>query len=352
VRALKPGFTLVELLVVIAIIGVLVGLLLPAVQSAREAARRMQCSNNLKQIGLSFHNYESTHKRVPRAASHMAWTRTLPGTANSNWHGYSAHTMILPYIEQGNIFNNFQFLDSHYSTAVIAPVTIAPLTNARRTISSFVCPSDLPYPSAVDIGWNNYGVSEGSNSAYGNWNTVPALTAADQNGFFKRDRETAFGAISDGLSNTIMVGEFNKGDNSSTNFTVQGGDFPNNVRFPSPWRNAYPTQAMLEAYGQLCLNAGRTSHRSSAGFRWVAPGQYNSSINTIATPNWRFPACMTGNGGQGDATGVFPARSRHTGGANHAMGDGSVHFISQNVNLTTYQGLGSAIGGDVASIEQ
>ncbi len=351
-RFQKPGFTLVELLVVIAIIGILVGLLLPAVQAAREAARRMQCSNNLKQLGLSFHNYESTYKKVPRTASHMAWTRTLPGAANSNWHGYSAHTMILPYIEQSNIYVNFQFLDSHYDTVARAPVTIAPLTNARRTISAFVCPSDLPYPSSVDIGWNNYGVSEGSNSAYGNWNTVPALTEGDKNGFFKRDRETRFGDITDGLSNTIMIGEFNKGDNSSTAFTVQGGDFPNNVLFPSPWQNAFPTQAMLNAYGELCLTAGRTSHRSSAGFRWSAPGQYNTTINTIATPNWRYPACMTGNGGQGDATGVFPARSRHTGGANHAMGDGSVQFFSQSVNLSTYQGLGSAIGGDVASIEQ
>ncbi len=205
VRITKRGFTLVELLVVIAIIGILVGLLLPAVQAAREAARRMSCSNNMKQIALSFHNYESAYKKVPRTASHMAWTRTLPGAANSNWHGYSAHTMILPYIEQTAIFNNFQFFDSHYDTVARAPVTIAPLTNARRTISAFVCPSDLPYPSTTDIGWNNYGVSEGSNSAYGNWNTVPALTAADQNGFFKRDHETSFAAISDGLSNTIMI---------------------------------------------------------------------------------------------------------------------------------------------------
>ncbi len=107
---------------------------------------------------------------------------------------------------------------------------------------------------------------------------------------------------------------------------------------------------MLQAYGQACLAAVST-HRSSAGFRWVAPGQYNTTINTIAPPNWQFPACMTGGGGQGDSTGVFPARSRHTGGAIHTMGDGSVQFVSQSINLTTYQGLGSANGGDVAAVE-
>ena len=346
----RKGFTLVELLVVIAIIGILVGLLLPAVQAAREAARRMSCGNNMKQLALSFHNYESTFRKVPRTASHMAFSRTIPGAQNSNWHGYSAHTMILPYIEQTAIFSNFQFTDSHFSGLTSPTVPISPIANGRRTISAFVCPSDLPYPSAVELGWNNYGVSEGSNSAYGNWNTVPTFTAADQNGFFKRDRETAFGEVTDGLSNTIMIAEFNKGDANALQFSVVSGDFPFGVGFPSPWTNQFPTQLMLEAYGQACL-ARATTHRSSAGFRWSAPGQYNTTINTIAPPNWRFPACMTGSGGQGDATGVFPARSRHTGGATHGMGDGSVQFVSNSVNLTTYQGLGSARGGDVASLE-
>ena len=348
----RKGFTLVELLVVIAIIGILVGLLLPAVQAAREAARRMSCGNNMKQLALSFHNYEATFKKAPRTASHMAWTRTLPGVANSNWHGYSAHTMILPYIEQTAIFNNFQFTDSHFSNlTTLITVPISPLVNGRRTIPAFVCPSDLPYPSAVELGWNNYGVSEGSNSAYGNWNTVPIFTAADQNGFFKRDRETSFGEITDGLSNTIMIAEFNKGDANAAIFSVVSGDFPFNIGFPSPWINQFPTQLMLQAYGQACLRAGATAHRSTAGFRWSAPGQYNTTINTIAPPNWQFPACMTGGGGQGDSTGVFPSRSRHTGGATHAMGDASVQFVSNSVNLITYQGLGSARGGDVATLE-
>ncbi|MCY2983265.1 MAG: DUF1559 domain-containing protein [Planctomycetota bacterium] len=351
----RKGFTLVELLVVIAIIGILVGLLLPAVQAAREAARRMSCSNNMKQFALSFHTYESAFKVVPRAASDMKWSRTAGSAANSNWHGYSAHVAILPYIELGNVFSQFDFLDSHYEGAVKAGTAIPPVFNGRRKVAPFLCPSDLPYPATsnpqagtgweqAEMGWNNYGVSEGSNLGW-------SVANGDQNGFFKRNRETSFAEIIDGLSNTIMAAEFNKGDNTSSIFSVVAGDFPNGVAFPSTMTAQFPPEAALIAYGQSCLAAGPASHRSTAGFRWFAPGFYNSAINTIAPPNWRLPSCMDCGGcGQGDSRGVFPARSRHTGGAQHGMGDGSVQFISDSTDVITYQNLGSARGGGVASI--
>jgi prepilin-type N-terminal cleavage/methylation domain-containing protein len=349
----KKGFTLVELLVVIAIIGILVGLLLPAVQAAREAARRMSCSNNLKQIALSFHNYESTHKKVPRLAS---WVDNGGGMQPSNWNGYSAHTMLLPYIEQGNLFNQLKFNQYHYETGVKAPATIPAMYVGNTPVSGFICPSDQPYNAASakqagtgwetgDMGWNNYGCSEGSNVG---WDVAPG----DQNGFFKRQMETRFGDIIDGLSNTIMMAEFNKGDNNSGSFSVVAGDFPNGVGFPGGMPMQFPTQAALTTYGQSCQAAGTSSHRSSAGFRWIAPGFYNTAINTVATPNWQYPACMTCSGcGQGDSKGVWPARSRHTGGAMHAMGDGSVQFISNNTDFRTYQAVGSASGGDVGTLE-
>lgn len=351
----RKGFTLVELLVVIAIIGILVGLLLPAVQAAREAARRMSCSNNMKQFALTFHNYESAFKVVPRTASHMSWSRTAGGPAASNWHGYSAHVMILPYIEQGSVFARYDFLDSHYDATVRAGTAIPPVYNGNRRLAPFLCPSDLPYPATSniqagtgfelsDMGWNNYGVSEGSNVGWG-------VANGDQNGFFKRNRETSFAEIIDGLSNTIMAAEFNKGDNTSSIFSVVSGDFPNGIAFPSTLTPQFPPEAALLTYGQACLAAGPGSHRSTAGFRWAAPGFYNSAINTVAPPNWRWPSCMNCGGcGQGDSSGVFPSRSRHTGGSQHGMGDGSVQFISDSTDVITYQNLGSARGGGIASI--
>ena len=348
----RKGFTLVELLVVIAIIGTLVGLLLPAVQAAREAARRMSCSNNMHNLALAFHNYESAFKMVPRTSSAVTENGVV---TNSDWRGYSAQTMILPYIEQKAVFDKFTFREFHYSSALIAPATIPALYNGNRKIPVFICPSDLQVPSTSnpdpatgwergEMGWNNYGVSVGSNSG---WN----VGLGDQNGFFKRNRETAFSDIIDGLSNTIMMAEFNKGDNSSTSFSIVSGDFPRGIAFPSDWTAQFPTQAMLEAYGATCLG-GIGNHRSNGGRRWAAPGMYSSEMNTIATPNWRFPSCSICAGcGEGDTQGVFPSRSRHTGGSMHAMGDASIQFMSNSTNLNSYHALGSAKGGDIHSVE-
>lgn len=136
-----------------------------------------------------------------------------------------------------------------------------------------------------------------------------------------------------------------KGDNTNARFTLIS-DFVRNQPFPGGWTPQFPTQALVEAYGQQCL-AGSASHRSPAGFRWIAPGFYNTTINTIAPPNWRFPACMVCNGcGQGDSQGVFPARSRHPAGVQVAMGDGSVRFVPETVDFLTWQAMGSANGGE------
>jgi prepilin-type N-terminal cleavage/methylation domain-containing protein len=331
----KDGFTLVELLVVIAIIGILVGLLLPAVQAAREAARRMSCSNNLKQLGLAIHNYESAHQRIPSTSSDV-WGA---GTMNvSNWRGYSAQTLILPFIEQNNLYNQLRFDQSHYDNIG----TPGALTVSRNQISGFLCPSDRDHPNTTDIGWNNYGFSEGSNNG---WN----VSTSDANGMFERLRYRKFGDITDGLSNTLMAGEFIKGDNTDSRFTLIS-DVVAGQAFPGGWTPQYPTLALVTQYGQQCLAASAT-HRSFAGFRWIAPGFYNGTINTIAPPNWQFPACMICSGcGQADSQGVFPTRSRHPAGVQVAMGDGSVRFIPSSVDFLTWQGIGSANGGETVQL--
>ncbi len=344
----QRGFTLVELLVVIAIIGVMVGLLLPAVQAAREAARRMSCSNNLKQLGLSFHNYHDTYRKLPHGAAPVSGNYNGAFTvSNSNWHGYSPQTMILPFIEQGAIFDQFAFNATHTSTTIVPPAAIAPAILARNQISAFLCPSDKDFPDATNRGWINYGVNFGSNTGWRG-------DIQNANGMFVLNFTRNFKDVTDGLSNTIMLAEFNKGDNSGAIFDVRNGDIVRNQAFgtmPTVFRvNAgVPsiTQAQLEAYGAQCVG-GQANHISGAGVRWSSPGQYQTALNTLAPPNWRFPACMSGGGGAGDSQGVFPARSRHPGGVHVSLGDASVKFISDSVNLILYQSLGSIDGGEPA----
>ncbi len=342
---IRSGFTLVELLVVIAIIGILVGLLLPAVQAAREAARRMSCSNNMKQLGLSFHMYHDTFKRLPSGSnSQYTPASTPPGIQNYNWYGYSALTMVLPYIEQSSLYNQLRWNTHHYDGAVIAPATVSPLAVSRTKIATFLCPSDKDSPYGAEIGQSNYGVCFGSNIGYGLGNTGEA------NGMFARAVYKKFSDATDGLSATIMLGEWNKGDNTGTVFDTSS-DWVNTIPIATLRPNTtrrYPTLAELDAVGQAALSRGPSSHRSVAGLRWIAPGQYNSAFNTLATPNWRWPSLMDCDGcEQTDSSGVFPTRNRHPGGPMHAIG--SVRFINQTIELLEYQGLGSASGGEAFS---
>jgi len=337
----RGAFTLIELLVVIAIIAVLIALLLPAVQAAREAARRSSCQNNLKQLALAFHNYHDTHGALPQAANRDA-----------NWNGYSAHAMVLPYIEQGNVFKQFRFDQYHYENLGAAPTAVVV---GRSKIAAFLCPSDQAYPDTTETGNNNYGVSHGSSLGWNDPGGSPWVSeASGGSGMFRRSSITKFGDVTDGLSNTIMLAEFNKGDNNNGLFDitrdyVRGQAFPGDIAFPNYTK---PTLAVLTTYGTQC-QGGTGNHISNAGFRWAAPEFYDSGINTVATPNWRYPSChICGGCGLGDAAGVWPARSRHTGGAQHALGDGSVRFISDNTDLQAYQATGTRNGNESATAIQ
>jgi prepilin-type N-terminal cleavage/methylation domain-containing protein len=353
----RKGFTLVELLVVIAIIGILVGLLLPAVQQAREAARRMSCSNNMHQLGLAVYNYESTFKRAPRLATEgiTSW-----GVDNS-WNGFSPHAQILPYIEQGPLYNQIEF-GNHLawpayqgeSTIWNNPDSFPPgktlgVSAVMKTkIAGYVCPSDKDYPQTLFTGNNNYGFSSGPQVG---WNSDPK----DRVGFYNRSQYTKFAAVTDGLSNTIMGAEFVKGDDDGGTYT-NISDFANARSYPSGAERKFWTQAQIDAFALVTVTAP-SGHNSEAGRSWIAAGHYNSAINTLAPPNWRgFSGGLIppwGDSGcqgcQGDRDGVFPSRSRHTGGSMHVLGDGSTQFVTNNVDIVTYQRLGSASGNDIAN---
>ncbi len=180
---IKSAFTLVELLVVVAIIGVMVGLLLPAVQSARESARRMQCSNNLKQIGLALHNYHASYDKLP-----FSWGGTTPPSGSP---GYSAISQLLPFMEQSALHEQIDF-----SVPIVHPRNDA----ARLTeVGMLRCPSDLENPQRQAGGAINYMANVGNQHLW--------LDPNSQNGVFSRGRQLKLRDILDGLSNTAAFAE-------------------------------------------------------------------------------------------------------------------------------------------------
>lgn len=332
----RVGFTLVELLVVITIIGILIALLLPAVQAAREAARRSQCVNNLKQLGLAMHNYHDSFRTFPRYAQRPG----DPASGSPHWWGYSAHVKILPYIEQAPLYQQLKTasLDFYRSGH---DGNVSPLCYNNR-LSAFICPSAGPYANASQRGNNNYVLSAGSNIGWG----------TGENGFFRRDAEVEIAEIRDGTSNTIMLGEQNSGDADNNVFRADV-DMVRNQAWSytiNSTRSGVIPQSEVDAYGDRCLT-GSSNHTSTMGEAWIRPVNIYTVFNTLAPPNWKYPTCIACNTcSAGDNVGVFPARSRHPGGANFAIGDGSVRFISETIDLMTYHGLGSRDGGEAVSI--
>jgi prepilin-type N-terminal cleavage/methylation domain-containing protein/prepilin-type processing-associated H-X9-DG protein len=349
-RRRRSGFTLVELLVVIAIIGILIALLLPAVQAAREAARRSECTNKLKQIGVAFHNYADSRKVFP-AFSYIVGNYTNPNTTYlGNWEGPSAFVQILPYIEQGAIYNLWKWdasWDNRATPAGAANANSAIDMNLSRTkIGAFRCPSDSPYPDQNFAGCN-YAVSGGSCTAW-------TGTVNNQKGVFRYNMETSFADIRDGTANTIMTSEHITGDINNGVYTV--GDVIRAQPFPAaanpPWNSTavFWTQAMLDTYGAQCLTGIGNQH-SHNGREWAASMHTQTVFNTLAPPNHRWPDCQDCVGcGWMDSQGIFPARSRHPGGVNVGMADASVRFISETVDLLIWQGIGSRADGEAVTL--
>ncbi len=330
---LAAGFTLVELLVVIAIIGILIALLLPAVQAAREAARRSSCTNNVKQVCLATHNYHDVYKTFPR----LAYNIDVPncnepnGWCNSWWQGFSVHTMILPYVEQNPVYNLVDWAN---------PSHVDPNWVLCRTtqISAYRCPSDGPFPDSNYKGNNNYTACVGAGWGY-NCRTL-------QNGLFRVLDETAIRDVFDGTSNTLMFSETIIGDNTGAKFG------PSDVVYSQtpPWTASdcsvgnyqFPTQALMEQYGAQC-EAAKSAHHSHSGRAWIRPMPFQTYYTAIAPPNWKWPNCTSDRWDAGGYV-FYGARSRHPGGAVHGLGDGSVRFIAETVDFNTYQALGSRDG--------
>ncbi len=313
-RSRRSGFTLVELLVVIAIIGILVGLLLPAVQAAREAARRMQCSNNLKQLGLALHNYESSNKRMPS------------GRAPTS--GISTFGALLPYMEQTNAYQliDFNVSSTHVNNTAALAVNIPTL----------LCPSD-PISLIPVAGWagTNYRTNQGS----GILNSLPPTLSSDPNygypepnGPMIPTKFLKFGDVVDGLSNTAAFSEHGKGDFSNAISSVTDTFRP----------GTNPTTADEAIRDCAAVNVLDLSMQgnSNVGAPWLSGGHTSSNYFHVAPPMSR--SCMFPPGRISTT-----AKSYHTGGVQVARCDGSVVLITRSIDLSVWRAFGSRSEGEV-----
>ena len=325
----RSGFTLIELLVVIAIIAVLIALLLPAVQSAREAARRIQCVNNEKQIGLALHNYDDCVQVLP--AAEMGFM----GLANGP--NFSAISMILPFMEQTSIFNAINFSLFDYNPNVL-PAADPNGTASVASINGLICPSDTYNSTRSQLevyGQTNYMADMGSGIVWQSSLFAPNTTLPMPNGVFYGNSATRLAEITDGLSNTGFFGERIVGD-SSTGIISPIADV-----FFDPGAPLTPDDAMAQC---LALNIYNPANQLPMimGVPWI-DGQHITLH--VTTPNTRSCGFFIVN------RAVMPASSKHPGGTNMLFGDGSVKFIKDSVSLQTYRALGTRNGGEVVSAD-
>jgi prepilin-type N-terminal cleavage/methylation domain-containing protein/prepilin-type processing-associated H-X9-DG protein len=316
---MRGGFTLVELLVVIAIIGILVGLLLPAVQAAREAARRMQCSNNLKQLGLAALNYESTYKRFP--ALGYIGEGGNPGIGAGNWP-YSWGIALLPYMEQGPLYNNMMAQAKPYGPGLPTPWSTANATwenqNWKVQIPNYICPSDSPPPDRGESpSLLNYRGCVGDDY---HQNHFRASQNRDNRGIFQRNRWLQQSGITDGTSNTILFGESVAG---GARDDVLGGIALN----MQAWNPAACLARINPANPRKLTGTVRADFRPAGGRAWdVRP--YFVGFATMVAPNG--PSCHWGGVDDNEHMGALS--SYHTGGGQICMADGSVQFVSQSID--------------------
>lgn len=375
-RRLRRGFTLVELLVVIAIIGILIALLLPAVQAAREAGRRMQCSNNLKQMGLATLNFESARKEFPKGRELPDWVRNgvvvksytnyngVQQTADEKTGFYSVHVHILPYMERKHVHDliNFDVAQVLRMTVNGEPfnVNYVPYATAAGT---FLCPSD-PNVNLI-ISENNYRYNFGGSTPYAGARATYAqdnhsASSTDGlpvlgNGAFTAGRALRIADITDGLSNTAFFSERTKG--SGRNANTEPPSKSDIVTMPS--RPNEPVARDL-IYSE-CLNytpqitqfnfmsAGRWLPGTDWSNGWPFAGYSSTMYNHVAQPNWEGYDC--GNYSSiPDTPGehaIVSARSMHPGIVNVCFGDGHVSAIRDTIDLEVWRALGTRNGGEV-----
>jgi prepilin-type processing-associated H-X9-DG protein len=341
--------------VVIAIIAVLIALLLPAVQAAREAARRMQCVNNLKQLGIALHNYEGIHGGFPPGCITGLWP--VDPTVPAAFYRWGALAFLTPVLEQSNVFNalNFSF-PVYVHTSAFPGTAIAPpnTTVVGTMVGLFLCPSDRMQKITTSDGF--YGAA-GRDFAPSNYHFCAGdganggdVTIAD--GSFRVNTMTRVAEVTDGLSNTAFGSESLLGPGvADTVPNTPGTTFPPDLLF---WNAAWQGTATATINPTNCLAA--TSLSTERMGSWV-DGTYTYGLyDHHYTPNSTSLDCISVlHDSQGNnlalSMGWKEARSRHAGGANVLLGDGSVRFIKSTVNVVSWQAVGTRRGGEVVSAD-
>ncbi|WP_435008403.1 DUF1559 domain-containing protein [Tundrisphaera lichenicola] len=329
----RAGFTLIELLVVIAIISVLIALLLPAVQAAREAGRRAQCANNLKQIGLALHNYHATHGGFP--VGFLYPTGAVPAETSPQQYRWSPLAQMAPYLEQANLANslNFQFplATRPAGGSAFWPPYPANTTAMRTRVAVFLCPSDGAPAPMDDSGPTNYAFCSGSGTNGGN------ATRAD--GLFILGPSLAIRDILDGSSQTVAASEGLLG--------IAGPSYTQTS--PTPVPSAMDRAVAHVAAGpltdDLCRQAGK-GWLFNKGAAWFDGNYLNTLYSHHVPPNSPDPDCITYHD-----PGWKAARSRHPGGALSLFADGHAAFIKDSVNLLVWRAISTRNLGEAVSAD-
>jgi prepilin-type N-terminal cleavage/methylation domain-containing protein/prepilin-type processing-associated H-X9-DG protein len=364
----RRAFTLIELLVVIAIIAVLIALLLPAVQSAREAARRAQCTNNLKQLGLAVHNYHATNNSFPSGAM---WPCSVVDFGNGNqgacwgW-GVGPLVQVFNYLEQTALYNAYNAALGVYGS--YPPSTSGPTlwwgntTVFNTQTATFLCPSDsrqLPTSSQVTV--VNYGGNYGGPFAMGGFTgtIIPdanpgSWASNDVDNFLPTARTVGIQSVTDGTSNTSLWSEMLTPPGGGTTVTGTGKNAENRVFFNANAPNSTATAAGVLQFLAACRNIppGTAAQSSTMGYQWWSafPGYVNNNYNHVGTPNSRQCQSSGRIDSWGmDVYGTASPNSLHPGGVNVGFADGSVRFIKDSISPQTWWALGSRANGEVIS---
>jgi prepilin-type N-terminal cleavage/methylation domain-containing protein len=341
-RVIRSGFTMIELATVVGIISILIALLLPAVQSAREAARRASCQSNLHQIGLAVQSYHGVNGCYPIGVTTWVGRADAQGERTVNYYGYfSVHARLLPLSEQVALFNSINFeagasplVTIAYPSANATEVAAADTntTALSAAISLFLCPSDGA-AMFVDGGTNYRG-----NTGVGGYPQRSFLHPDSGNGIFQEAVVTRDSQVVDGLSHTVEFSERLRGSG---------------VHPLRPDRDYWVIRTGVYGTADDALAACRVAARPQfdgdgfvlAGDHWLWEGLDRTFYTHAQVPNGVIPDCL--QGALKTPPGVSTARSHHFGGVNALMGDGSVRFIAETIAQAVWRALGTRNGGEL-----